>query len=38
MTTLDKDQPYKCRYKIQNGEITTVCDKQCEECKQNENK
>lgn len=33
MTTLEKDQPHKCIYKVQNGQITTVCDKQCNYCR-----
>jgi hypothetical protein len=33
MTCLEGDQPYLCIYKVQNGQIITVCDNQCDSCK-----
>lgn len=33
MTTLEKNVPYKCKYKVSNGFIVTICDTQCDFCK-----
>ncbi|AGO47545.1 hypothetical protein Phi4:1_gp012 [Cellulophaga phage phi4:1] len=33
MTTLYNKIPYFCKYKVSNGNIATVCDNQCADCK-----
>ena len=33
MTVLNENVPYICIYKITNGPITTICDKQCPSCR-----
>lgn len=33
MTILNEEVPYICVYRITNGPITTICDKQCRSCK-----
>lgn len=32
MTTLQKDQAHSCKAAMPNGNIITVCDKQCPNC------